>query len=105
PYQPSASDQNMLLTQRSTAISCLKSCSLALSDVGGKTRKADTTKTDPAHVSIEGTEVPLSATNGWNVDMAAPTTLVFSGSACMKWQIAASTKIDLQFPCGSIIFE
>ena len=105
PLQPNAADQNMLLTQLSTAISGLKSCSFDLSDVGGKTIKVDTTKLNQAHVSIEGTEVPLSATNGWNVDMAAPTTLVFSGSACMKWQMPASKKIDLQFPCGSIIFE
>jgi hypothetical protein len=30
---------------------------------------------------------------------------VFSGSACTKWQMPSSKKIDLQFPCGSIIFE
>ena len=54
---------------------------------------------------IEGTEVPQSATNGWTVDAAAPTQLVFSGTACTTWRNPASKKIDLEFPCGSIIFE
>ena len=82
PFKPDAADQNMLVTQLSTAIAGLKSCSFDLSDVGGKTIKVDTTKLNQAHVMIEGVEVPLSTTNGWNVDTAAPTQLVFSGSAC-----------------------
>ena len=67
--------------------------------------KVDTMKLAQAHVLIQGMEVGLSATDGWNVDAAAPSTLVFSGTACTKWRMPSSTMIDLQFPCGSIIFE
>jgi hypothetical protein len=56
-------------------------------------------------VLIEGTEIPLSATNGWNVDASVPTQLVLTGSACDKWRMPTNNKIDFQFPCGSIIFE
>ena len=83
----------------------MKSCTFDLNDVSGKTIKVDTTKLNQAHVKIEGTEVPLSATNGWNVDAAAPTQLVFSGTACTTWRNPNSKTIDLQFPCGTIIFE
>ena len=47
----------------------------------------------------------LSATNGWNVLASAPTQLVFSGTACTTWRNPNSKTIDLQFPCGTIIFE
>ena len=87
------------------AFAGFKSCTFDLSDVGGKTIKVDTMKLGQAHVKIEGAEVPLSPTNGWNVDAAAPTQLVFSGTACTKWRNPTSKKIDLEFPCGTIIFE
>jgi hypothetical protein len=67
--------------------------------------KVDTSKLNQAHVLIQGTEIPLSATNGWNVDVSDPTTLIFSGDACTTWRKPNSTTLDLQFPCGSIIFE
>ena len=67
--------------------------------------KVDTSKLNQAHVLIQGTEVPLSATSGWNVDASNPTTLIFSGAACATWRLPSSTTLDLQFPCGSIIFE
>jgi hypothetical protein len=105
PFQPNAADQNMLVTQLGQALAGVKSCTFDLNDVGGKSIKVDTTKLAQAHVRIEGTEVPLSATNGWNVDAAAPTQLVFTGTACTTWRNPASKKIDLEFPCGSIIFE
>ncbi len=105
PFKPNASDQTMLVTQLSTALAGVKSCTFDLSDVGGKTIKVDTTKLNQAHVLIQGTEVILSATDGWNVTAAAPTTLVLSGAACTKWRMPNNTKIDLQFPCGTIIFE
>jgi len=49
--------------------------------------------------------VPLDPTNGWNVDPSAPTTLTLNGTACATWRMPANTKIDLNFPCSSIIFE
>jgi hypothetical protein len=105
PFKPNASDQTMLVNQLSTAIAGVKSCSFDLTDVGGKSIKVDTTKLSSAHVLIMGTDVPLSATNGWNVDAATPTTLTLSGTACDKWRMPANKTIDFQFPCGTIIFE
>ena len=58
----------MLVTQLSAALSGVKSCSFDLSDVGGKSIKVDTTKLASAMVKIQGTAIPLDATNGWNVD-------------------------------------
>jgi hypothetical protein len=105
PYQPSASDQTMLVTQLSAALSGVKSCTFDLSDVGGKAIKVDTSKLSQAQVLIEGSPIPLSATDGWNVDMSAPTTLVLSGSACATWRMPNNNDISFNFPCSSIIFE
>jgi hypothetical protein len=101
PFQPNAADQNMLVTQLSAALSGVKSCTFDLSNVNGQTINVDTTKLNQAHVMIEGVEVPVSATNGWNVDAAAPTQLVLSGTACTTWRDPASKKIDLAFPCAT----
>jgi hypothetical protein len=100
PFQPNAADQNMLVSQLSTALTGVKSCTFDLGNVNGQTITVDTTKLDQAHVKIEGVEIPLSQTNGWNVDAAAPTQLVLSGTACTTWRDPASKKIDLAFPCS-----
>jgi len=100
PFQPNAGDQNMLATQLSSALTPVKSCTFDLSNINGKAITVDTTRLNQAHVKIEGVEVPLSATNGWNVDAAAPTQLVLSGTACTTWRAPGSTKIDLEFPCA-----
>jgi hypothetical protein len=105
PFKPNAADQTMLVTQLTQALAGVKSCTFDLNDVSGKAIKVDTAKLNQAHVKIEGVEIPLSATNGWNVDAAAPTQLVFSGTACTTWRNPNSKKIDLEFPCGTIIFE
>jgi hypothetical protein len=105
PFKPNAADQTMLVTQLSAALAGVKSCTFDLNDVNGKMIKVDTTKLALAHVKIEGVEIPLGATDGWNVLASAPTQLVFSGAACTTWRNPNSKKIDLQFPCGTIIFE
>jgi hypothetical protein len=56
-------------------------------------------------VLIETTKIPQSATNGWNVDASAPSTLVLSGTACDTWRMPNNNDITFNFPCGSIIFE
>ena len=71
PFKPNAANQDMLVTQLSTALAGVKSCTFDLNDVSGKSIKVDTTKLNQAHVRIEGTEVPLSATNGWTVTRSA----------------------------------
>ena len=105
PYQPSASNESQLVTQLSAALSGVKSCSFDLSDVGGKSIKVDTTKLASAQVKIQGTAIPLDATNGWNVDTSAPSTLVLSGTACKTWQTPNNNDISFAFPCSTIIFE
>jgi hypothetical protein len=105
PYQPSASDETMLTTQLSAALAGVKSCSFDLSDVGGKSIKVDTTKLASAMVKIQGTAIPLDATNGWNVTTTAPSTLVLSGNACKTWQTPNNDNISFAFPCSTIIFE
>jgi hypothetical protein len=105
PFAPNAGDQTMLVTQLSQALAGVKSCTFDLNDVDGKMIRVDTSRLAQAHVLINGTEIMLSTTNGWNVDAAAPNQLVFSGSACDTWRKPSSTDINLQFPCGTIIFE
>ena len=105
PYQPMASDESMLATQLSAALAGVKSCSFDLSDVGGKSIKVDTTKLASAMVKIQGTAVPLDATNGWNVTTTAPSTLVLNGNACKTWQTPNNNDISFAFPCSTIIFE
>jgi hypothetical protein len=102
---PSVTDQTQLVNQLSTALAGVKSCTFDLTDVGGKAIKVDVTKLAQARVLIEGTAVPLDPTNGWNVDIAAPTQLVLSGMACTRWRMPNNKKIDFEFPCGTIIFE
>ena len=104
PYTPNAADQTMLVNQLSAAISGVKSCSFDLSDVGGKSIKVDTTKLSSAVVKIQGTAIPLDATNGWNV-MSAAEQLVLSGTACKTWQTPNNNDISFSFPCSTIIFE
>jgi hypothetical protein len=103
PYKPNAADQNMLVNQLSTAITGVKSCTFDLDNINGQQITVDTAKLDQAHVKIDGVEVPLSATNGWNVDAAAPTELVLSGTACTTWRDPASRKIEFGFPCSAAI--
>jgi len=105
PFQPNAGDQNMLATQLSSALTPVKSCTFDLSNINGKAITVDTTKLNQAHVRIEGVEIPLSATNGWNVDAAAPTQMVLSGTACTTWREPASMRIDLEFPCATNMFN
>jgi hypothetical protein len=105
PYQPNAADQTQLTTQLSAALAGVKSCSFDLGDVGGKSIKVDITKLSSAVVKIQGTAIPLDATNGWNVTAAAPSTLVLSGNACKTWQTPNTNDISFAFPCSTIIFE
>ena len=104
-YAPSSMDQSGLLNAISQALQNVKSCTFDLSDVGGKSIKVDTTKLDQATVKIMGATIQLDPTNGWSVSAANPTQLALNGNACATWRMPASTQIDLNFPCSSIIFE
>jgi len=104
PYMPSAADQTQLVTQLSTALAGVKSCTFDLNDVGGKSIKVDAMKLDQAHVKIQGTEIPQNATNGWSLG-ATTSELVLNGTACTTWRMPNNKLIDFIFPCGIIIFE
>lgn len=114
PYTPDASNQSMLASQLSQALSGVKSCVFDLSDLDGKSIKVDLTQLDKAHVAIcaqpdpatnlcpTGTaQVPLDASNGWR--MNTPTQLELVGSACTTWRDPNNNNIDFQFPCQIIV--
>jgi hypothetical protein len=103
PYMPSATDQNMLVTQLSTALAGVKSCTFDLNGVGGVAIKVDLTKLDKATIKIEGSTVPLDASsaNGWN--MVSATQLQLFGSACDAWRDPDAKTIDFNFPCEIIV--
>src|SRR5215831_19507335 len=97
--------QTMLVNQLTQALTGVKSCTFDLTNVGGRAIKVDFSQITKAHVMIEGMDIQMSATDGWNVDMSAPSTLVLSGSACALWRMPNNNDINFQFPCGTIIFE
>jgi hypothetical protein len=101
PFQPNASDQTMLVTQLSAALSGVKSCTFDLSSINGKSIKVDLNQLSKASVTIEGNTVPLDGTNGWN--MATATQLVLSGSACDAWRDPNAKNIAFNFPCEIIV--
>ena len=78
----------------SAALSSMVSCTFDLSSDA-----VDTTKLAEASVTISGTMVPQSATNGWS--MPSGTKLVLNGSACAALQ-APGASILFQFPCDII---
>jgi hypothetical protein len=125
PYTPTATDQTMLVSQLSAALSGVKSCTFDLNNVNGtgSSIKVDTTqlnkaqvlvceKADPASgVCPTGTmSVPLDNNNGWRINCVPlgdpackPTQLELTGSACANWRSPNNTHIDLDFPCGVIV--
>jgi 3D (Asp-Asp-Asp) domain-containing protein len=103
PFKPNAADQTMLVTQLSTALSGVKSCTFDLTTTGGTSIKVDLKQLNKATIKVEGTVVPLDATsaNGWN--MVNETTLQLFGSACDAWRNPSAKTIDFNFPCEIIV--
>jgi len=103
PFKPSASDQTMLLTQLSTALAGVKSCTFDLTATGGTPIKVDLKQLNKATIKVEGNTVPLDTgnANGW--DMVNETTVQLFGSACDKWRDPNSKTIDFNFPCEIIV--
>jgi hypothetical protein len=89
-YTASAADQAAIAAR-------LKSCTF---DLGGSL-SVDQSKLNLAHIKIAGTDVPLDATNGWN--MPTDTRVVLNGTSCATWRSPASQTIDFQFPCETIL--
>jgi hypothetical protein len=113
PYTPTASDQTMLVTQLSKALSGVRSCTFDLS-----TFQIDTTKLDEAQVYlVDGSgnksvlKLDSSQTNGWYMTdittnsqgMMTATTLQLFGPACDQLKSPSTVDIKFNFPCDLII--
>ena len=113
PYTPSASDQTMLVSQLSKALSGVRSCIFDLS-----TFQIDTTKLNEAQVYLvdgSGAKTVLrldsGKTNGWYMDdittnsqgMMTATTLELFGPACDQLKNPSTVDIKFNFPCDLII--
>jgi hypothetical protein len=103
PYTPNASDETMLVTQLSQALSGVRSCTFDLS-----TFKIDTTKLSEAEVYLVDSassrdDIPLdpNSANGWN--MTSATELQLYGSWCDKLRAPTTTDIKFNFPCDIVI--
>jgi len=103
PFKPNAADQNMLLTQLSTALAGVKSCTFDLNNINGKAIKVDRNQLNKASIKVEGTTVPLdpNSNNGWF--MTSDTTLELFGSACDAWRDPDAKNIEFNFPCEIIV--
>jgi hypothetical protein len=103
PFKPNAADQTMLLTQLSTALAGVKSCTFDLTATGGTPIKVDLKQLNKASIKVEGNTVPLDTgnANGW--DMVNETTVQLFGSACDAWRDPSAKTIDFNFPCEIIV--
>jgi hypothetical protein len=93
----------MLLTQLSTALAGVKSCTFDLNNINGKMIKVDRNQLNKASIKVEGSTVPLDPNNanGWN--MTSDTTLELFGAACDAWRDPDAKNIDFNFPCEIIV--
>ena len=103
PYAPDITNQTMLVSQLSQALAGVKSCVFDLGDVNGKSLKVDLMQLDKATISVMGTTVPISDTNGWRMNSA--TQLELTGTACATWRKPETTTIKFGFPCQIVIIE
>jgi hypothetical protein len=103
PFKPDASDQSMLVTQLSTALSGVKSCTFDLTATGGTPIKVDLNQLSKASIKVMGTTVPLDTTNGNGWNMINQTTVELFGSACDAWRNPSAMTIDFNFPCEIIV--
>lgn len=101
PYQPSAANLSQLVSQLSSALSGVKSCTFDLGNINGMSVKVNRDLLNEAHVSIMGNDVPLDDTNGWR--MNTDTQLELTGSACDAWRQPDTNTIDFKFPCDIFI--
>lgn len=97
PFAPSAADKDMIVSQLSSALQGVKSCTF---DLQGKI-KVNVAKAGDGKVLIDGTQVTYDASgaNGWH--MVTETQLQLDGAGCEKWR-STGMKIDFDFPCDII---
>jgi hypothetical protein len=98
-FTPDPANKDALRDEIAKVLSGVKSCTF---DLGGDT-KVKQDRLSEAHVSIQGTAVPLdeSGMNGWH--MPTPTQIELVGDACTTWRMPGNNDIQWDFPCE--IFE
>jgi len=97
-YRPDPTNQQALITQFSSALAGVKSCTFDLNGLQHPL-KVNLSLLNLAHVKIEGVEIPYGT--GWQ--MNGDTQLELIGDACATWRKPESKTIDFQFPCEVII--
>ncbi|HET7538661.1 MAG TPA: vWA domain-containing protein [Polyangiaceae bacterium] len=87
-------------TQPDTMTSALKAATAALRSCTYDLTGAQVNQSLAAQgvVRIDGTNIPMDATNGWRLNSATELELV--GNACAAWHTAASQTISFDFPCS-----
>jgi hypothetical protein len=100
-------------TQASSAAALQASFAAALSAIRGQalscTFPLQTTglgTIDPSlvNVTVDGTTIPQSSTDGWSYDNPSnPTAIVFNGAACASLKADASAKVSIVVGCATVI--
>ena len=113
PYTPSASDQNMLVTQLSKALSGVRSCVFDLSKFQIDTTKLTEAEVDLINSSGSPSKVSLdpNKANGWYMDdittnsqgTMTATTLELFGPASDQLKSPNTVDIKFKFPCDLVI--
>jgi hypothetical protein len=65
--------------------------------------KVDPTMPGLITVMVQGTAVPLDATNGFRLNGMSELELL--GTACTNWRMPQNSEIKIQIPCAIIVVE
>ena len=76
-----------------TATAALKTCTYDLTGA-----QLNQTLAAQGAVRIDGTSVPMDASNGWRLNSSTELELV--GTACANWRTATAQTISFDFPCA-----
>jgi len=100
---PTAGSQTATETAFENAINAIRgqvvSCTFPL-NVNPEAGMLDPTK---VNVTVDGTTVPQSATNGWSYNNPTdPTSIVFNGSACTSLKNDASANVQIVLGCATV---
>ncbi|HEY0467823.1 MAG TPA: hypothetical protein VGC79_26665, partial [Polyangiaceae bacterium] len=87
--------QDALTSTLKTATAALKSCTF---DVTGAA--LNPALASQGVVRIDGSNVPMDASNGWRLN--SPTELELVGSACAGFRTLAAQTVSFAFPCSSL---
>jgi len=100
---PTAGSQTATETAFENALNAIRgqvvSCTFPL-DVNPEAGTLDPTK---VNVTVDGTTVPQSATNGWSYNNPSdPTSIVFNGTACTNLKNDASAVVEIVLGCATV---